>query len=229
MGVEQTEQGVPRFVSGVSDVESWATVKAEDFTLLPGQEKVIRFFVNVPDASYPGSYYLGLGAEQLSEQSGDVNLPVRLLSLVNIKVAGIVNEEIKFDKWQSTKKVWFSPNWKFHSEAINQGNIELPLKGELAVYDFFGTKIASKELYLGNKLIPGTTRNFNTDFSLSGGCIFVPGIYQVDFILHYGLSNQMIVASTKLWYFYPPTTLLGALVFLLILFLLGKKIFRGKK
>lgn len=229
MGVGQTEQGSPKFVSGVSEVESWAVVKTENFTLLSGQEKNIQFFIDVPGGSYPGSYYLGLGAEQLSGQDGNVNLSGRVLSLVNIKVAGIVNEEIKLDKWQSTKKVWFSPDWKFVSEAVNKGNVELPLKGELAVYNFFGSKVASEELRLGNKLIPATSRHFDVGFSLPGKYLFVPGVYQADFVLHYGLTNQKIILSTKLWYFYPPEIfLLAALIFLPVLFFLGRKIFRRK-
>ncbi len=219
MGVEQSGQGSPKFVSGASEVESWVTAKTEKLSLLSGQQKNIQFFVDVPMGSYPGSYYLGVGVEQLSEQDGNVNLSGRLLSLVNIKVAGIVNEEIKVNQWQSIKKVWFKPDWKFVSEIVNKGNVELPLSGELIVYNFWGKKIASKELYLGNKLIPGTSRNFSVDFSLPGKHVFIPGIYQTDFVLHYGLTNQKMVLSTKLWYFYLPTMLvLGALIFLLILF-----------
>lgn len=230
MGAEQTEEGAPRFVSGVSEVESWAAAKTEKFTLLSGQEKTVQFFVDVPGGSYPGSYYLGLGVEQSSGSEGNVSLSGRVLSLVNIKVAGTANEEIKLDEWQSIKKVWFSPEWKFAAAVVNKGNVELPLKGELIVYDFFGRKIADKELSLGNKLIPGTARSFDIDYSLSGHQRFIPGIYQTDFVLYYGLTNQKMIVSTKLWYFYPPTIFLfGALVFLPILIYLTRKIFFSKK
>ncbi len=230
MGVEQTKEGTPRFVSGVSVVESWAATKIEKITLLSGEEKSIQFFVDVPSGSYPGSYYLGLGVEQSGGPEGNVALLGRVLSLVNIKVAGTANEEIKLNEWQSIKKVWFSPDWQFSAEVVNKGNVELPLKGELIVYDFFGRKMAGKELSLGNKLIPGTTRSFAADYSLSGSQRFIPGIYQTDFVLHYGLTNQKMIMSTKLWYFYPPTIFLfGALVFLPILVYLIRKIFFSKK
>jgi hypothetical protein len=230
MGVEQTEQGTPRFVSGVSEIESWADSKTQTFVLLPGQERNIQFSIDIPNGSYPGSYFLGLGAEQLGGQNGNVNLSGRLLSLVNIKVAGIVSEELGFDKWQSVKKIWFSPDWKFVSTMINKGNVELPLRGELVIYDFRGRKIAGQELYLGNKLIPGTARDLDFSFSLPGKYLFVPGIYQTDLVLHYGMTNQKMVLSTKLWYFYPPTIfLLMVLIFLPVLFFLTKKLFFSRR
>lgn len=230
MGVEQTEQGNPKFVTGASEVESWAIVKAEDFTLAPGQEKKVQFSIDVPSGSYPGSYYLGLGAQQINGQNGEVSLSGRLLTLVNIKVAGVANEELRSDKWQSTKKVWLSPNWNFVSLVTNKGNVELPLKGELVIYNFFGRQIASKELLLGNEIIPGTLRSFDINFSLPSKYVFLPGRYQAGLVLNYGLTNQKIILSTDLWYFYPPTIFLFiVLIFLPVLFVLTKKLFFSKR
>lgn len=226
MGAEQTEFGTLVFVSGKSETESWATTKVSNFILQPGQEQTVQFLVDVPDGSYPGSYYLGLGASQESTSRSEVNLSGRLFTVVNIKVSGTANEELVLNNWKSTKMFWFSPEWKFNAEVENKGNVELPLKGSVVVYSLFGKKLVEKDLPMGNKIIPGTKRFFVWDAKLSKVDIFKPGIFRANLMLQYGLTGQKITASTTLWYFYPPTLfVIIAVPMIVVLVFLAKKIF----
>lgn len=226
MGAEQTEFGTLVFVSGKSETESWATTKVSNFILQPGQEQTVQFLVDVPDGSYPGSYYLGLGASQESTSRSEVNLSGRLFTVVNIKVSGTANEELVLNNWKSTKMFWFSPEWKFNAEVENKGNVELPLKGSVVVYSLFGKKLIEKDLPTGNKIIPGTKRFFVWDAKLSKVDIFKPGIFRANLMLQYGLTGQKITASTTLWYFYPPTLfVIIAVPMIVVLVFLAKKIF----
>lgn len=226
MGVEQNTSGATIFVSGKSEIESWAVTKNTNFVLQPGQEQMVQFLIDVPDGSYPGSYYLGLGVGQDSVSESNVNLSGRLLAVVNIKVSGTANEELVLNNWKSTKMFWFSPEWKFGAEVENKGNVELPLKGSVVVYSLFGKKLIEKDLPMGNKIIPGTKRFFVWDASLSKVDIFKPGIFRANLTLQYGLTGQKITTSTTFWYFYPPTLfVIVAIPMLVVLIFLAKKIF----
>jgi len=230
MGVGQTAAGSPSFVSGLNEIESWAEAKTDNFTLLSGQEKNIQFVIDVPEGSYPGSYYLGLGVEQLSGKKDNINLASRVLSLVNIKVAGVANEAIKINSWKSVRNIWFTPNWNFVLSLQNKGNVELPLRADLVIRNFWGKEIARENLSMGSELIPGAVRDYTPSFSIKEKNIFWSGIFQADIVLEYGLTKQRLVAPIKFWYVYTSAVLVfSVVIFLLIIFLLTKKKFGKRK
>jgi len=229
VGVEQNQSGAPVFVSGLTPTESWISFDVKSFVLDPGQEKKIIFTLDVPDNTYPGSYYLGLGAEKISGGKENVNLSSRVLSLVNIKVAGIVNEELKLEKWESINDVWFNSKWKFDLVFKNTGSVELPVSAKMILRNFRGREILEENIATNIKIIPGTTRNIEHVFVLPKKFTFLPGIYQADLVLDYGLTKQNIFSVTKFWYFYPPLLFFVAIIiFLPVLFFLARKIFKRR-
>lgn len=229
VGVEQNQSGAPVFVSGLTPTESWISFDTKSFVLGSGQERKIIFTLDVPENTYPGSYYLGLGVEKISNEKDNVNLSERVLSLVNIKVAGIVNEELKLEKWKSVNDIWFGPKWKFDLTFKNTGSVELPVGAKIILRNFRGNEILQEEIVKNIKIIPGTSRSIEHVFVLPKKFIFLPGIYQADLVLDYGLTKQNIFSVTKFWYFYPPILFfVVAVIFLPILFFIARKIFKKR-
>lgn len=220
LGLKQDDSGKPVLGGDLTDAENWVYPENKTISIKAGQAKIANFILNVPDKTTPGSYYVGLFAES----GGEVG--ARIVSLLTIQVAGVVNESILIEKWLPVKNSASNRERKFEVNLKNNGDVEVQLKSVLSVRNWKGEEIFAEPLILGNKLLAGSRRVLSTSVVLKDN-IKLPGLYQSQIKINFGLSNQMTSAIAYFWFF-PQWSqvfliIFGILIFGLVIFVIKRK------
>ena len=196
-GMKQNESGAPVFERGISEAESWVFPENGQVSIGAGETKGVNFFIKIPKDSLPGSYYLGLSAEPaVKKQSGAVS--GRLVSLLTLQVSGEVRESLRINQWKKISGL-DADNWKFALELENIGTVEVPLRGEVAVRNFFGQEIVSEPLVLGNKLLANAKRSLGQELQVREK-IKIPGLYEVGVRVIYGKLGLSVARTEYVWF-----------------------------
>lgn len=226
VGVEQDENGMPVFDRGVTDAENWIFPENGTVLIKAGQTKAINFIIKIPDSTQAGSYYTGLFVEPSVEGSSNGQIGSRVISLLTIQVAGVVNEAVLIEKW-STKQSWLNDReWQFDLNLKNTGDVEVLLEGAVSIRNWRGEEIYTKPLGLGNKLLAGSRRALSPAMTVKDN-IKLPGLYQAQLKINYGLTSQMTSGIAYVWYF-PLWSQVGLVVFgflilVLVIFVIKRK------
>ena len=155
------------------------------------------------------------------KKNGGVTFSARLLSLLSLQIAGTARENLKIEQWFGNSFFKLLKNdGNFNLTIKNNGNVDLPVVGQLILKDRQGNILKSQTINLGNALIPGTRRFLETKLSLKP--LLIPGFYQAEIVINYGQLNQTVFASTSFCYL-PFWLVLIILLLLLFLFILFKK------
>lgn len=221
MGAQQDELGRPIFKTSSDIAESWIKFSNNKIILKSNENKDFVFTVTIPKNAPPGAHYLGLGVQENNNQ----NIGGQLMTIVIIQVAGTANESLILEKFYPIKKYFFNKNINYFLQVKNVGNVDLPLKANLQLFDFRNIAIDSKPIILGNKLFAQSNRLIDIDQSFDDK-MFWPGNYRSLLIINYGLTNQQIIGSVNFWY-WPIWFLISVGVIIIILFLVI--LFKTKK
>jgi hypothetical protein len=196
-GMKQNESGAPVFERGISEAESWVFPENRQVSVEAGETKSINFFIKIPKDSLPGSYYLGLSAEPtVKRQAGSVS--GRLVSLLTLQVSGEVRELLRINQWKKKSDSGVN-NWKFALELENIGTVEVPLRGEISVRNFFGQEIISEPAALGNKLLANAKRSLGQELQVQEK-VKIPGLYQVNMRVVYGKLGLSVSRTEYVWF-----------------------------
>lgn len=191
LGAKQDEKSfAPVFLNGISEAESWVSPEVEQLSIAPGEEKNVNFKINIPIQAYPGAYYLGLAVQKRSLAEAKVQLAGRLIAILNLQVAGEAREVLQIKNFFYKKNLNNAKNvLPFYLELKNQGNVELPVKGQIKILNWQKKEISSQEVYLGNNLLPDSSRSlflvFNKDLSWSP-------YYWAEIVINYGRTKQVV-------------------------------------
>jgi len=179
----------------------------------------------VPPGTSPGSHYLGLAAEGVAPApSGGTTLTGRLVMIVELQVAGTVTESLSIKNRSVAGLVW-QRSWPISLELQNNGTVEIVPHGRVIIQNWRGEEISSQEISLGNQLLPGAIRQFNSQIAASS--INWPGLYRLRVEIKYGKTNQTSFTTTNLWYF--PLSSLVSLGLILTIIVLLKVAKRNKR
>ncbi len=181
--------------------------------LKEGDGKKVKFIIAVPVGVYPGDYYLGVGARVAADSQAAVNIGQQLLTVVNLKVAGEVREDLVVKKFVSAAP-FYDKNKKFNLEIDNIGNVEVPLSAILVINDWRGRLVAEKEVNIGNKILPAAIRIAEFQFAAKESS-FWPSRYRANLVINYGLTKQKITAVENFWYV--PVWIIGVLAGVIIM------------
>ncbi len=196
-GMKQNESGAPVFERGINEAESWVFPENGQVSIGAGEVKSVNFFIKIPKDSLPGSYYLGLSAEPaVKKQSGAVS--GRLVSLLTLQVSGEVRESLRINQWKKISGL-DADNWKFALELENVGTVEVPLRGEVVVRNFFGQEVISEPLVLGNKLLANAKRSLGQELQVHDK-IKIPGLYEVGVRVVYGKLGLSVSRTEYVWF-----------------------------
>lgn len=196
-GMKQNESGAPVFERGINEAESWVFPENGQVSIGAGEVKSVNFFIKIPKDSLPGSYYLGLSAEPaVKKQSGAVS--GRLVSLLTLQVSGEVRELLRINQWKKISGL-DADNWKFALELENVGTVEVPLRGEVVVRNFFGQEVISEPLVLGNKLLANAKRSLGQELQVHDK-IKIPGLYEVGVRVVYGKLGLSVSRTEYVWF-----------------------------
>ena len=215
--------GLPIYDSEAKEL-AWVQPEWDGFILESGQSKEVNYKITVPAEVYPGDYYFGLGGTEVSGYSSQISIGRQLLSLVNIKVAGIAVETLRPIKWESEKRYFFSRNqgWNFNLELESEANVEMPLDAELVVRDRSQNVVFREPVMIGKTILPASKKNTIVRSSANNAISF-PGLYQADLILNFGLTKQKALLVDNFWFIpswliviFGIVLVLSLLVFLLV-------------
>lgn len=204
----------------------WVKPEMSDINLLPGESEKIKYIIDIPQGAEAGSYYLGLAVYPLVSGNGNVGVNAQLVTVVYLKVAGIVNEALNVSRWQSSK-VNFTKNIKFNLTLENSGNMEVDMDAAVSLKSFSGREVESEKKSLGTQLLAGEKRE--AVISLPSSLKILPGIYHADLNIIYGQTKQIVTSSYTFWYL-PWWSLV---IILILIFSIGwfvlKKFFKKQK
>lgn len=217
IGMKQDYLGRSVFDKNIDVAENWFKIMSGDVALEPGASTNLIFSVNVPLNTPPGAHYVGLAVQEKNGQA----LSAQLATVLNLQVAGIAQESLVIEKLFASKKIFFDKNWLVQIQFRNIGNVSLDLEGQSGLF-YFGQKFSQKPFNLGNAIFAQSVRT--ADLKLfTGEQMALPGLYRADFVIVYGLTNQIKESSVNFWYL--PYWFLASLglIILLILFFVFKK------
>lgn len=225
LGTTQDETGLPIFGRGTEVAENWIYPENNTVKVKAGETKSVNFIIKIPADAAAGSHYLGLAVEPMLENSSK-NINSRLVSLLFLQVKGLVHEELVVEKWEPEANISDNKNLTFRLKLKNSGVVEVPLRGTVAVRNWQGDEIFSEPIVLGNKLLAASYRVLSPKIMLRDN-ISLPGLYQFQLKINYGLTNQMSSAIAYVWYFPSWSRLVvlifGLLIILALIFLIKRK------
>ncbi len=219
LGTKQDNAGLPIFSRGVEEAENWVYPESNTVKLKPGETKSVNFIIKTPDKAEAGSHYLALAVEPELENTTGNTVNSRLVSLLTLQVAGQVSEELLIEKWEPLANFSSHKEWKFDLKLKNNGVVEVPIKGSLVVRNWQSEDLFSEPVTLGNKLLAGSYRVLSPAVILREN-ISLPGLYQVQIKINFGLTNQMSSAIAYVWFFPRWSQVAGAIFGLLIVMVL---------
>ncbi len=197
-GIKQEANGNPVLGVGLDDAEKWIKPETEIFELAQGKQEKIIFNINAPVNYAPGSHFLGLAVDTLSDSIVQTKVEGRLTAILILQVAGVVTEALNL-KSVTEKNIYWNKNFQFNLEIKNNGNMELPLQGQIEIRDWRGRQILSEEVSVGNQLLPGASR-FLTVKTKASTSMKWPGLYSANFAIKYGKVGLFAKSAVKFWY-----------------------------
>lgn len=215
LGVKQDETGLPVFNRDVEEAENWVYPEDNMVQVIGGETKSVNFIIKVPAEAEVSSHYLGLAAEQVIGDNNKNSLNSRLISLLTLQVKGVVHEELFIEKWGADPTVSTNRDYTFNLKLRNSGVVEVPMRAVVAIRNWRGEEIFSEPIVLGNKLLAGSRRALSPLISLKDD-LDLPGLYQAQLTIHYGLTNQTTSAIAHIWYF-PKWSQVAAVIFGLVI------------
>jgi uncharacterized membrane protein len=225
MGLSQDAQGKPVITNQADGAGTWVKPEADSVSVDPGNTAEAKYLITAPADAKSGSYYLALAIEPVVPEGTGISISSRLVSLLTLQVAGMVQESLEIKKWQPASGVFRQKdNWKFNLNIANKGNIEVVMKGTLSIKNWRGQEIMSEDKKLGNTLLSGAERSLTIDSGPQKANIYLPGLYQAKIKVLYGRTGQTIVDSVNFWYL--PNWIwwvLGGIILLIILIIVAIK------
>lgn len=193
------ESGRLAFMEKNSVAETWVRPEVDIVEILPNSEKIINFSVSVPQDALAGSHYLGLAAESVTgEAEKQVGVSGQLVSVFLLQVAGVVNESLSIDHWE-VPGITVKKSWPAILSIVNTCVTELPVKGEITVRDWLGREVSRSDISFGLPLLPSSGRSFSANLDLPAR-LLLPGLYEAEVKVNYGLTKQTVVATKSVWY-----------------------------
>lgn len=191
-----------------TDVGSWITLKAETYTVEPGQRIDVPFSITVPEDAEPGDHagaILATDADlgSISTDSSDPSLRVRerVGARVYVRVEGPVSPAVRIDRLDVVHETpsfavpFFSSDGKATVtwEVTNTGNVRLTPTTVLKVKGLFGRTIRTLPAEELPELLPGS--NFVRSAVVTG----LPPLEKLTAELTVTTDEVEVVGTSSYW------------------------------
>lgn len=177
-------------------LKRWVTTSPSEFTLAPGEYKVVTFTIDVPSNAEPGGKYgsiLATVTGTVSPEGTGATLKPKVGALVLLSVAGRIEEKVDIKEFSSPKFLNSGPvNFTLRFE--NKGTVHVMPRGIITITDIFGKKLADIEIPQKN-VLPGAIRKVQATWNKK----WLFGRYQATFVGNYGSKNEPISATLTFW------------------------------
>jgi len=194
---------------------SWVQSDTGTFNLNGGQQKRVKFSINIPYKAEPGGHYASVYAKispTLSKTASGSYVGQKIGSLVLLRVAGAAKENAKIESFKTSKQTYSKGPVNFDIRIGNTGTVHLKPKGIIAVTDMWGKKIADVTVDQKN-VLPGATRHLTAKWDKTPSF----GKYTATLLSYYGTENKQLTAATTFWIIPWRTILIWVVVILAII------------
>ncbi len=197
-------------------IVSWITVTPQDMLLLPAQEELVTFLIEIPEDAPPGGHYASILASiGGGEASQGVTVGQRVGSLVILRVAGEVIETANLVSLGAPGLAAKGPI-VFNVLVRNSGNVHLRPAGTLTVKGTFGGEI-TKLLLEQKNVLPDSERAFDAVWETGWRL----GRYTIEYQGFYGTGPTLLTGSAVVFIFpwpivLPVLAILALMVYLIV-------------
>jgi len=187
----------PNTLNNKYSAASWIGISPNTFTLQPGQQQTINYYIQVPADARPGGHYAAITYtpavdKNVSGSGSTVNS--ELSSIFYITINGPILEKALVSKFFVNSFSEYGPV-KILTQIKNLGDLHTSPKTTITVSGLFYNQ--SKDLDSHN-IFPEAARDFENTF----GQTFMIGRYKAMLIGSYGENNNLpLVANVYFWVF----------------------------
>jgi hypothetical protein len=213
----------PNTLSQKYSASAWIGVTPSTFTLQPGAQQVINYYIQVPSNGRPGGHYAAIvytpvvtkGAQGTG---GTVNAQVG--SIFYITINGPIKENSFVSKFLSNPFQEYGPV-TVNSQIRNLGDLHIKPKGTIQVSGLLFNKTQDLASY---NIFPGAARDFENTF---GGQTFMFGRYKAVLLASYGVNNNLPLTAT-LYFWVIPWRLILVLILIAVAIILSALYFKKR-
>jgi len=198
----------------------WIKTEPEEFNLKPGEEKLVKFTITIPENAEPGGHYgTVLGGIKAVTGAGGTGAVVvqRVGALVLLTVPGAMKEELAVKDFSTPRYLEYGPI-PFTIRFENKGTVHVKPTGYVTVTNWLGQKVGDAGFSPLN-VLPGGVRKFETTLDKKW---LLAGKYTATLSGSYGMSNIPFAPVVITFWAFPWKMGLGILI-VLILFILSRK------
>ncbi|PIS39100.1 MAG: hypothetical protein COT34_00200 [Candidatus Nealsonbacteria bacterium CG08_land_8_20_14_0_20_43_11] len=178
----------------------WVTTSPDEFTLAPGEDKFVDFYIDVPQNAEPGSHYgsvLATTRAVLGEGITGVGTAQKVGTLVLLIVSGKMEESLKVKEFSAPSFSEYGPV-EFLIRFENQGTVHVRPRGFVTITNWRGKKAVDIEFPQMN-VIPGAIRKITARWDKK----VLIGRYTATLIGSYGASNNPLEPAIITFWVFP--------------------------
>lgn len=220
------EEGLPVFAEDNEptgyELSSWLVFPSDSVTLGAGESRSIPFSIRVPAGAAPGAHFGGVFLDNQPDRlrTTGSSIGVRVGSVINLRIAGEVNEEARIREFSTGSFFYNAPPVDFNTRVENIGNVLLRPYGVIEITNMLGKKVDTITVNdSAASVFPGSERDYETVWEHDG---FTFGKYEATIGLIYGDDiERTISAKTSFWILPAKPILITLGVFASIVFLMS--------
>ena len=206
---------------------SWITVAPEKDSIPNNTTQKFTVTIKIPNNAEPGGHFgsvvFGTTADKKNLKQTGAVVSQEIASLILVKIAGDVNENAIIESFKSLKPFYELGPVSFETRVKNESTVHVKPVGTLTVTDMFGQKLTGQVEQ--RNILPGAIRKIP---GMLNNKLLI-GKYTASVSLVYGTQNNApLVAQTTFWAF-PVRYALVALVILILLFVMRKRLYKALK
>jgi hypothetical protein len=217
-GVNITAENTP------FSLASWITVTPEKVDVPSGKEVRFDYTINPPANAEPGGHFgsIVFGTVPSAVNNTGSAVSQEIAALILGEIPGNVKEDAVIESITTDKNFYEFGPVHFTLRVKNNGDVHIAPFGAVEVTDMLGRKFDAP--LDPTNVLPNSIRRINATFAKR----LLIGPYQAKIIASYGSKNLPLVGSVTFYAF--PVRYAGvALVILLIIFLLRKRLWKSFK
>jgi len=200
----------------------WVTMSESEFTLLPAEQKIIDFTINVPVEGEPGGHYgsiLAVSSPPDVISGGGSGISQKVGSLLLLSVAGEASENLIVKEFL-VGKFFEKPPVDFILRFANNGTVHVRPRGFVSITNMFGRKEVDIPFPQKN-VLPNSIRKLDVRWDPP----LAIGKYTATLVANYGTENTPLAMVVSFWIF--PWKM--ALVILLVLIIIITILIRSRR
>ena len=214
----------PNTLSDKYSAAAWIGITPGTFTLQPGAEQIINYFIQVPADARPGGHYAAITyvpvvTQGVNGSGSTVNS--ELGSLFYITISGPIHEQTLISKFFANPFQEYGPV-NILTQLKNLGDLHIAPKGTITVTGPFFNQTQSLATH---NIFPGAARDFQNTFGQS----LMVGRYKATLMASYGSNGNLPLVATMYFWVFPWRVSLVIILAIAALVLAGLYLRKKKK